>query len=76
MTKKKKINLKDLKLSIDGESVGICIDNGSDNEPIHVAYWHLEEVEEDATVAISIANAIHLFYTNPKKLCKDVGVSI
>ena len=73
--KKKRINLKDLKLSIDGESVGICIDDGSDDEPIHVVFWHIDEVEEDADVAISMVKAVQLFYTNPKKLLKLVGVS-
>ena len=60
--------LKNLKLAIDNESVNIYIDNGDDEEPIHVVYWHLDEVEEDASVAISIANAIDLFYRDPKEL--------
>ena len=62
------ILLKNLKLSIDAENVNIYIDNGQDNEPTHVAYWHLDEVEEDASVAISIANAIDLFYRDPETL--------
>jgi hypothetical protein len=57
-----------LKLAIDGESVNIYIDKGEDKEPIHIVYWHLDEVEEDANVAISIANAIHLYHSNPQKL--------
>jgi len=72
---KKRINLKDLKLSIDGESVNIYIDNGDDKEPIHVCYWHIEEVEEDASVSISMVKAVQLFYTNPKELLKILGVS-
>jgi len=60
--------LKNLKLAIDNESVNIYIDNGDDEEPIHVVYWHLDEVEEDASVVISIANAIDLFYRDPKEL--------
>lgn len=60
--------LKNLKLAIDNESVNIYIDNGDDEEPIHVVYWHLDEIEEDASVAISIANAIDLFYRDPKEL--------
>lgn len=59
-----------LKLSIDGESVNIYIDKGEDKDPIHIVYWHLDEVEEDANVAISIANAIHLYYTDPRELVK------
>jgi hypothetical protein len=35
--------LKNLKLAIDDESVNIYIDNGDDEEPIHVVYWHLDE---------------------------------
>lgn len=65
--------LKKLKLSIDNESVNIYLDNGSDQEPTHIVYWHLDEVEEDANVAISIANAIDLYYRNPKELIKKVA---
>ncbi len=71
-----KINPKDLKLSIDNESVNIYFEP-PDNmaEPLHVVYWHIDEVEEDANVAISIANAIHLFYTNPKELLTKISVT-
>lgn len=37
--------------------------------------YKLDEVEEDASVAISIANAISLFYTNPKKLLETIAVT-
>jgi hypothetical protein len=57
-----------MELSIDQESVNIYIDNGEDEEPTHVVYWHLDEVEEDASVAISIANAINLYHTDRRKL--------
>jgi hypothetical protein len=57
-----------LKISIDQESVDIYVDYGETEEPVHVCYWHLDEVKEDAEVMISIANAIRLFYTNPKEL--------
>ena len=57
-----------IRLAIDQESVNIYIETSG--EPIHLVYWHLEEVEEDATVAISIANAIRMFYENPKQLLK------
>lgn len=56
------------KLAIDQESVNIFVDNGEDNEPTHVCYWHIEEVVENADVAISIANAINLYHSNPKEL--------
>ena len=35
-----------LKLAIDSESVNIYIDNGDEQEPTHVCYWHIEEWEE------------------------------
>mgnify|MGYP005671071443 FL=1 len=60
--------ITDLKLIIDLESVNIYIDNGEDKEPTHICYWHIDEWEEDSEVAISIFNAIQLYYTNPKKL--------
>jgi hypothetical protein len=63
-----KQHYKKMKLAIDSESVNIYIDNGGDKEPSHVCYWHLDEVEEDSDVAISIANAIDLFHTNKLKL--------
>lgn len=58
--------LRNLKLRIEEDSVNIFIEG--DKEEIHVAYWHIQEVGDDPSVAISIANAIHLFYTNPKQL--------
>ena len=61
-------NINDLKLTIDQESVNIYIDNGDDKEPTHICYWHIDEWEESPEVAISIFNAIELYYINPKKL--------
>lgn len=68
--------MENLKLVIDSESVNIYIDNGDDQEPTHIVYWHLDEVEEDASVAISIANAIDLFHRSPNKLLKVLGYEI
>ena len=62
--------MEELKLTIDQESVNIYIDTGEDKEPTHICYWHIEEWEEDSEVAISIFNAIQLYYTEPKKLLK------
>ena len=62
--------MEELKLTIDQESVNIYIDNGEDKAPPHICYWHIEEWEEDSEVAISIFNAIQLYYTKPKKLLK------
>ena len=61
-----------MKLAIDNESVNIYIDNGDTIEPSHICYWHLDEVEEDSSVAISIVNAIDLFHTNKLKLIETL----
>ena len=65
---------QELSISIDGESVNIYVDNGEDKDPLHIVYWHLDEVEEDANVAISMANAIHLYHTNPQELVDKLGL--
>lgn len=65
---------KSLMLQIDNESIHIFIDNGMDNEPIHVCYWHIEEFEEDGTVAIAAARAVELFYKNPDELLKILNI--
>lgn len=57
-----------LAIALDEESVNIYIDKGDDVDPIHVVYYHLDEVEEDASVAIPMINAVHLFHTNPQEL--------
>jgi len=59
-----------LKLSIDDESVNVYVDNGDDKDPVHIVYWHLDEVIEDETVAIAMCKAIDLFHTNPIELIK------
>ena len=61
-----------MKLGIDNESVDIYIDNGDTREPSHICYWHLDEVEGDSSVAISIANAINLFHTDKLKLIETL----
>ena len=63
-----------MKLAIDSESVNIYIDNGEDKEPTHVIYWHLDEIHEDPSVAISIAKAIELYYTNPELLLEKIKI--
>lgn len=65
---------KKLSLSIDQESVGIYIEQGQTKDPIHVVYWHLDEVKEDENVAISIANAINLYHTKPQELINVLGL--
>lgn len=78
MSKEVIINGKKCKLeiNIDQESLQVFIDNGDKKEPTHVCYWHIEEVEEDVNVCISMINAVHLFHTNPQELVdrlKSVG---
>jgi hypothetical protein len=63
----KKSHLRKLKLSIDIDSVYV---EGSRVDPIHIAYWVIDEWEEDAEVAISIFRAIELFYIDKKELLK------
>jgi hypothetical protein len=67
------VYLPNMKLAIDGESVNIYVDRGDDKEPIHIVYWHLDEVEEDAEVAISMANAVNIFHTDKKLLLEKLG---
>lgn len=70
-----KVQPEDLQLSIDNESVNIYFEPpDGKTDPLHVVYWHLDEVEEDASVALTIANAIQLFYTNPAELLKRISV--
>ena len=66
-----------LKLTIDGESVSIDFDpeiEGVDVVPI--VYWHLDEVQDDFNVAISMCNAIHLYHTNRQELLKKLMYQI
>jgi hypothetical protein len=69
----KKSHLRKLKLSIDIDSVNIYVELGSRVDPIHIAYWVIDEWEEDAEVAISIFRAIELFYIDKKELLKNIG---
>lgn len=62
-----------LKLAIDSESVNIYIDNGEDQDPTHIVYWHEDEWVEDPSIVISIVNAVDLFHTNKEELLKRLG---
>jgi hypothetical protein len=62
------MNLKNMKIDIDNESLHIFIDNGEDIDPLSICYWHLDEVEEDASVCIPMLRAVELFYTDKQKL--------
>jgi len=70
--KSKAVNIngkkRKLSLSIDDESVNIYVDNGETEEPTHICYWHIAEVEKDAEVSLVMVNAVNLFHTNPQEL--------
>ena len=69
------MNIENLKLSIDSESVNIYIDNGEDKEPTHVVYWHEDEwIEDSESVTPAIIQAINLFYTDKKELLNRLGL--
>lgn len=68
--------LEKMKCEIDDESVNIYVDLGDDQEPFHVCYWHIDEFEEDASVAISALNAVKLFYTDKTELLNLLGIEI
>lgn len=65
-----------LELDIDGESVSIYFPQPLPNDNIPIVYWHLDEVKEDETVAISMCNAIHLYHTNRFELLEKLGYKI
>jgi hypothetical protein len=66
-----------LTLDIDGESMTIYFDPKIDGvDAIPIVYWHLDEVEEDANVAISMCNAIHLYHSNRVELLTRLGYTI
>ena len=74
-----KISLEEIgrmKLSIDIESVNIYIDNGDDEDPTHICYWHMDEWEEDSEVIISSLNAVDLFYRDKFELLERLGYEI
>ena len=69
-------DLNNLKLSIDNESVHIYYEDENTTEPIHIVYWHLDEVEEDTEVAIAMVKAVDLFYRNPSELLEKLKIEI
>ena len=74
----KKEDIDKMRIAIDSESVNIYIEFGldSDIEPIHIAYWIIDEWEEDADVAVSIFKAIEWFYLDKKRLLEILGFSL
>ena len=65
-----------LKIAIDSESVNIYRDNGDDNDPTHIVYWHEDEwIEDSQSVTPAIIKAMELFYTDQVALLKMLGLS-
>lgn len=64
-----------LVLDIDTESVGIGFYEGEEDlSPyIPICYWHLEEVLEDAEVALTMCRAVQLYYSDKELLLTKLG---
>ena len=62
-------SVENLRMYIDIESVCIWTIGSPENEKdvVHL-YWHKDDFEEDGDSALSMANALHLYYTNPQEL--------
>ena len=56
------LKVKKMRLIIDEQSVGIYIG------PDEFVRWTTDEVQDDPEVALIMAKAVELFYTNPKQL--------
>jgi len=65
--------LTDLKMDLDNESLTIYVYREHE-EHIPIVYWHIDEVEEDATVAFAMINAVRLFYENPQELLDRLNI--
>ncbi len=63
-----------LGLTIGKDHVEIYEEDEKTKESVSIVYWNLDQVEEDASVAISIAVAIDLFHTNQEKLLEILDV--
>jgi hypothetical protein len=57
----KKSHLRKLKLSIDIDSVNIYVELGSRVDPIHIAYWVIDEWEEDASCYNQYSGLLNCF---------------
>ena len=64
---------KNMKIDIDNESLHIYIEDNEGENIQSIVYWHIDEVAEDENVAISMVNAVHLFYTNQELLLNKLG---
>jgi hypothetical protein len=68
-----KKELKRLTLDLGADCVHIYVDNKDKAEPIHIAYWLMDEWEEDAEVAVCIFRAINYFHIDKKLLLNLLG---
>jgi uncharacterized protein YacL (UPF0231 family) len=66
------ISAKHLRLNISKESIMIFVEK---DEQVHkiIAAWTLEEVEQDPTLAMTIATAVHMMNTDPAQLAELFG---
>jgi hypothetical protein len=62
------MNSEDLKIDIDQESLHIFFTDDEGENILSICYWHIDEVEEDSSVCISMLNAVQLYYTDRQKL--------
>jgi len=57
------MEVENLKIARDSESINIYVDNGDDQEPTHIVYWHEDEwLEDPETVVPAMLMAMELFY--------------
>ena len=72
------MKIDNLKMVIDSESVNIYLDNGEDQDPTHVIYWHEDEwIEYPETVVSAMIKAIDLYNNGMHDvLLETVGVSM
>lgn len=66
--------MENLKIDIDNESLHIYLADNEGEVLSSVCYWHIDEVKEDEEVAITMATAVQLYYTNPKKLVSILAI--
>lgn len=58
------MEVENLKLAIDSESVNIYVDNGDDQDPTHIVYWHEDEWLDDPEMVVpAMLRAIDLYRT-------------
>ena len=66
--------METLKIDIDTESLHIYWADDEGETLSSVCYWNLDEVKEDEEVALTMAKAVQLYYTDPQKLCSLLAI--